>query len=356
MELSREEIERYNRQILIPEFGLEGQKKLKNASVLVIGAGGLGSPVLLYLTASGIGRIGVVEHDIVDLSNLQRQILYEEKEVGSKKIDAAGERLKNLNENITIQKHPTRLTRYNALEIVENYDLVIDGSDNFPTRYLVNDTCELLNKPFVYGAIHQFEGQVSVFNYNGGVTYRDLFDKPPAEDMAPNCSTAGVLGMMAGIVGSLQAIEAVKIITGIGRVLNGELLLIEVLSMNVRKIKILTNPEKRPITELIDYEAFCSSGNVLESITFEKFKELNKDDYQLIDVRSEREYLLANLGGELIPLEDLESKILSIKKDKTVVIHCQSGGRSKTAIRLLKEKYNFTNLINLEGGMNAIDS
>jgi sulfur-carrier protein adenylyltransferase/sulfurtransferase len=356
MELSKDEIERYSRQILIPEFGVEGQLKLKNASVLVIGCGGLGSPVLLYLTAAGIGRIGIIENDTVDSTNLQRQILFEEKHVGSKKIDAAAERISGLNQNVIIEKYSTRLNRFNALEIVEKYDLIVDGSDNFPTRYLVNDACEILNIPFVYGAIHQFEGQVSVFNFKGGVTYRDLFAKPPSSEMAPNCSTAGVLGMMAGIIGSLQALEAVKIITEIGKVLSGQLLLVEALSMSFRKIKIHTNLERESIQELIDYEAFCSSSNVLQNISFEKFMELNKNDYQLIDVRTEAEYLRANLGGELIPLDELESQIPRIKKDKTVVFHCQSGGRSQMAIRLLQEKYDFTNLVNLQGGMNAIDS
>jgi molybdopterin/thiamine biosynthesis adenylyltransferase/rhodanese-related sulfurtransferase len=357
MDLNQDEIARYSRQILIPSFGLESQKKLKNASVLVIGSGGLGSPVLLYLAAAGVGRIGIVENDIVDVSNLQRQILYDEKSKGKNKINIAAERLIALNENSIIERHPTRFSRFNAIKITNGYDLIIDGSDNFPTRYLVNDVCEILHKPFVYGAIHQFEGQVSVFNYKGGVTYRDLFSSPPPEEMAPNCAIAGVLGMMAGIVGSLQATEAIKILTGIGEVLSGKLLLIEALSMNFRKIRILRNSERPVITELIDYEKFCGLPNdALENISYESFIALNKEDVQLIDVREREEYDLNNLGGELIPLSEIESLLPRIKKDKTVVVHCQTGLRSKRAIVLLQDKYGYTNLLNLEGGLNAIDS
>ncbi len=357
MDLNQNEIARYNRQILMPSFGLVSQEKLKNSSVLVIGCGGLGSPVLLYLTAAGVGKIGIVDNDVVDVSNLQRQILFVENEVGKSKVETASSKLKELNQNVIIEKYSSRFNSFNAMDIVGKYDLVVDGSDNFPTRYLVNDVCEILNKPFVYGAIHQFEGQVSVFNYNGGCTYRDLFSSPPAEEMAPNCSTSGVLGMMAGIVGSLQATEAVKVLTGIGEVLSGKLLLIEALTMNFRKIKIVRNPERKKITELIDYYAFCGQNNTnLESITFANFKALNRNEIQLIDVREKAEYDINNLGGELMPLAEIEGFLPRIKKDKTVVVHCQSGIRSQKAIELLQKKYGYTNLLNLTGGLNAADS
>lgn len=355
MSFSKKELLRYDRQIKIPEFGLSGQRKLRESAVLVIGCGGLGSPVSMYLAAAGVGKLGLVENDLVDETNLQRQILYTEENVGKSKINQAEQRLKGLNEKVSIEKFSTRFDSSNALQIVENYDLVIDGSDNFPTRYLVNDACVLKNKPFISGAIYRFEGQVSVFNYKSGPTYRDLFASPPSEEMAPNCATAGVLGMMAGIVGSLQATEAVKVLTGIGETLSGKLLLIDALSMNFRKIKIVKNSDIPAITKLIDYEAFCSGdAEALESISFQRFKELNPEKVQLIDVREVNEYESDNLGGELIPLSELEQHIARIRRDGTVVIHCQSGMRSKQAIRLLKEKYGFDNLLNLEGGMNAI--
>ncbi|MCR9062495.1 MAG: molybdopterin-synthase adenylyltransferase MoeB [Cytophagales bacterium] len=357
MGLSKEELLRYNRQIRIPEFGLAAQEKLKAASVLVIGAGGLGSPVLMYLTAAGVGKIGIVENDIIDVSNLQRQVLFSEGEVGKEKITQAKKRLNTINGNVDIEIHSTRLTRINALEILKKYDIVLDGSDNFPTRYLVNDACEILNKPFISGAIYRFEGQVSVFNYSGGPTYRDLFEKPPSQEMAPNCATAGVLGMMAGIVGSIQATEAIKVLTGVGEVLSGKLLLIDALSMNFRKIRIQVNPKRKEITELIDYELFCNpNANTLESITFDEFLKLKPQIKQLIDVREPDEYVLNNLGGELMPLSEIEQYLPRIKQDGVVVVHCQSGMRSKRAIQLLKEKYGIGNLINLEGGLNAARS
>lgn len=357
MELTQEEISKYSRQILIPEFGMKGQAKLKNSSVLVVGCGGLGSPVLLYLTAAGIGKIGIVENDKVDLSNLQRQIMYSENSVGRNKIEETEERLKKLNKNVNIEKYSSRLTAKNALEIVEKYDVIVDGSDNFPTRYLINDACVLKKKPLVYGAIYRFEGQVSVFNYLDGPTYRDLFITPPSEEMAPNCATAGVLGMMAGIIGSIQATEVVKILTGIGEVLSGKLLLFDALSMSFRKISVNRNPNLIPITELIDYEAFCGfSDSNLKRITFKEFKERRQEITQLIDVREPEEYTLSNLGGQLMPLSELELHLSEIKRDGVVVVHCQSGVRSKKAIQILSEKHGFNNLINLEGGINASDS
>lgn len=357
MKLDSSEIQRYSRQILIPGFGLEGQQKLKESSVLVIGCGGLGSPVLMYLAAAGVGKIGLVEDDRIDSSNLQRQILYNEDALGLEKIEEAAKRLKSINKNTIIEKFKTRLSSKNALSIVEKYDVVVDGSDNFPTRYLVNDACVLREKPLVYGAIYRFEGQVSVFNYHGGVNYRDLFPSPPPEDMAPNCATAGVLGMMAGIVGSLQATEVIKVLTGIGEVLSGRLLLVEALNMNFRKVKILRSVDSKPITKLIDYEAFCGFNNEeIKSITFAQFKKKKEEFEQLVDVREENEYELDNIGGELMPLSSLDDFVAQIKREGKVLVHCQSGSRSLRAIKLLQEEYGFTNLINLEGGLNAVYS
>ncbi|MFT7420828.1 MAG: molybdopterin/thiamine biosynthesis adenylyltransferase/rhodanese-related sulfurtransferase [Algoriphagus sp.] len=359
MELSKEELHRYSRQVLIPEFGLEGQKRLKESSVLVIGCGGLGSPILMYLAAAGVGRIGIVEDDNVELTNLQRQVLYSGESVGKPKIEEAKKRIESINHNIEIETHFTRLTSNNALEIIEKYDLIVDGSDNFPTRYLVNDACVLKHKPFVYGAIYRFEGQVSVFNYKGGPTYRELFPIAPSAEMAPNCGTAGVLGMMAGIVGSLQATEVIKILTGLGQVLSGKLLIIEALSMNFRKVSIQRNSSIEPIMGLIDYEAFCSySEEELKSISYREFLRLKAiENVQLIDVREASEYELYNIGGELMPLSELGACVNGIKQDKTkVVIHCQSGLRSRKAIKLLSEKYGLLNLFNLEGGLMAVDA
>ena len=356
MSLSSQEYHRYSRQILIPEFGEKGQTLLKNAKVLVIGCGGLGSPILLYLAAAGIGTIGLVENDVVDESNLQRQILYSQAEIGKPKIEQTAERLTALNPLIKIEKHAHRLDSSNALQIFESYDLIIDGSDNFPTRYLVNDACILLNKPFVYGAIYRFEGQVAVFNYKNSASYRDLFPEPPTPEMAPNCAEAGVLGMMAGIIGSVQANEAIKVLTGIGQPLAGKLWVIDALSMNVRSFKIPKNPSLKPITQLIDYQEFCGLKSVnIPSISFEELCawQHQKRDFQLIDVREPKEFDIKNLGGELIPLSEIEQHLPRIRKDKTVVVHCQSGIRSQKAILLLKEKYGYQNLVNLDGGLSA---
>jgi len=290
--LEPEEIQRYNRQILIPEFGLNGQTRLKNAKVLVIGCGGLGSPILLYLTAAGVGTLGIVENDKIDISNLQRQILYSSLVVGLAKISETVNRLTELNPLVKIKQYPTRLCVGNALEIIKDYDIVIDGTDNFPTRYLVNDACVMLNKPFVYGAIHRFEGQITVFNHQNSATYRDLFPTPPPPEQAPNCAEAGVLGVLPGIIGSMQALEAIKVITNIGEPLSGKLLILDTLSMQSRIIRIPKMPDTPIITQLIDYEAFCGLKSV-NDITFETLQTLN--DYQLIDVREPYEYEAKNI-------------------------------------------------------------
>lgn len=352
--LTTEEYQRYNRQMLMPEFGLAGQVKLKAAKVLVIGCGGLGSPILLYLAAAGIGTLGIVENDIVDVSNLQRQVLYDSSSVTYTKISETEKRLNALNPFVKISKYPTRLTAENAFAIIKDYDIVIDGTDNFPTRYLVNDACAILNKPFIYGAIHRFEGHVAVFNHKGSATYRDLFPTPPPPEQAPNCAEAGVLGVLPGIIGSMQALEAIKVITEIGEPLSGKLLVLDTLSMQSRIIKIPKMPDTPKITQLIDYEAFCLSSDLTNKaeITHEQLVTLN--DYQLIDVRESHEYALKNIGGELMPLSELEKHLSKISRDKTVVVQCQSGVRSMKAIKLLQEKYGFDNLLNLKGGINSI--
>lgn len=364
MALSSEEIRRYDRQILLPELGIGGQEKLRNAKVLVIGCGGLGSPILLYLAAAGVGTLGIVENDTIQVSNLQRQILYTTEQVGASKLSQTEQRIKALNPFVDIYAYPTRLTATNALAIIEKYDIVVDGTDNFPTRYLVNDACILLNKPFVYGAIHRFEGQVALFNYKGNATYRDLFPEPPPPHQAPNCSEAGVLGVLPGIVGSMQALETIKAITGIGEPLAGKLLLIDTLSMQQRIIRIPKIPDSPPIEKLIDYEAFCGVASTdTPEIDYEEYMALHTQEqnlpeksYQLIDVREAHEYHTFNIGGELMPLSELEKYVPQIRRDKTVVVHCQSGIRSKKAIALLKEKYGYENLINLTGGLNAVSS
>jgi adenylyltransferase/sulfurtransferase len=346
-----EEFERYNRQMLMTEFGLNGQEKLKNAKVLVIGCGGLGSPILLYLTAAGIGTLGIVENDKIDITNLQRQILFTTFAVGLQKISETVNRLMALNPFVKIKQYPTLLNADNALEIIKDYDIVIDGTDNFPTRYLINDACVMLNKPFVYGAIHRFEGQVAVFNHQNSITYRDLFPTPPPPDQAPNCAEAGVLGVLPGIIGSMQALEAIKVITNIGEPLSGKLLILDTLSMQSRIIRIPKMPDTTKITQLIDYEEFCGLKST-NDITYEGLKALN--DYQLIDVREQHEYEVKNIGGELMPLSELEKHLPKISRDKAVVIYCQSGIRSQKAIKLLQENFGFTNLLNLTGGMNKI--
>ncbi len=350
---------RYSRQILIPEFGIVGQEKLNQAKVLVIGCGGLGSPVLLYLVAAGVGTLGFIDDDKVDESNLQRQILYGTESIGLMKAEEAKKRLNSLNPLINLEVYTTKLDSSNALEIFKNYDLIIDGTDNFPTRYLVNDACVLLNKPFVYGAIYRFEGQVGVFNYKNSATYRDLFPTPPTPEMAPNCAEAGVLGMMAGIIGSMQANEAIKVIAEIGEPLAGKIFMIDALSMTSRIFKIPRIPDTQKITQLIDYETFCGIDNgeetiekgekLIENISFEEMNEwrLKGIDFQLIDVREPHEYAVWNHGGELMPLSQIEQFIDIIHRDKPVIIHCQSGIRSMKAIKLLREKFNFTNLKNL---------
>jgi len=366
---SAAELARYNRHIIIPGFGMEAQEKLKKAKVLVVGAGGLGSPVLLYLAAAGIGTIGIVECDVVDDSNLQRQVLYGTADVGTAKAEAAKKRLLSLNPHIHIIIHDTELRSSNAMDIISAYDIVADGTDNFPTRYLVNDACVLMDKPNVYASIYQFEGQVAVFNYvdsNGerGPNYRDLYPVPPEPGEVANCSEAGVLGVLPGIIGSMQALEVIKIAAQTGDVLSGRLFLFDALSFETRTFNISRNPEN-PINgsnptlrALIDYEQFCgvpAMEKKIKNVSPEQLQDWQEEGivYQLIDVREQQEYDLVNLGGLLIPLDTIGDLPQKIDKDKKVVIHCKSGGRSAKAVRLLEEKYGFTNLYNLEGGLIA---
>ena len=355
--LSPEEIRRYSRHLLIPEFGTEGQLRLKAAKVAVIGCGGLGSPILLYLAAAGVGTLGIIDGDRVDESNLQRQVLYGTESVGKPKVEETAKRLQSLNPNVKIEAHFEQLTSQNALEILGDYDLVIDGSDNFPTRYLVNDACVLLNKPLVYGAIYRFEGQVAIFNYQNGPNYRDLFPTPPPPELAPNCAEAGVLGVLPGIIGSLQANEAIKLLAGIGEPLTGKLFVMDALTLTTRIIRIPRMPERPKIVELIDYDVFCGV-KIPESndeISSEELEEWLKSgvDFQLIDVRESYEYDIDNLSGELMPLSRLKDFIANISREKPVVIHCQGGMRSQKAIKQLREQYNFSNLKNLTGGIAA---
>ena len=369
IQFSKEELARYNRHIIIPEFGLESQQKLKAAKVLVVGSGGLGSPVLLYLAAAGIGTIGIVDFDVVDDSNLQRQILFGVESVGKPKVEAAKQRLLALNPFINIQLYNTQLTSQNALDIIREYDVVADGTDNFPTRYLVNDACVLTGKPNVYASIFQFEGQVSVFNEHNaggerGPNYRDLYPTPPPPGLVPSCAEGGVLGVLPGIIGSMQASEVIKVITGVGETLTGRFFIFDALNFETRTFKISKrkdNPltgETPTIKELIDYEQFCGMKAVEKPIKEISAKDLydwqvKGEKFQVIDVREPHEYDIVNISGELIPLSTVAANADRIEKDKKVVVHCKMGGRSAKAIRELEDKFGFQNLYNLKGGILA---
>lgn len=366
IKFTKEELERYSRHLIIPEFNIEGQRRLKNAKVLVIGSGGLGSPLLLYLTAAGVGTIGLVDFDVVDETNLQRQVLFSVDDVGKPKTSTAIQRLRGLNPHIKFIEHNTRLTSENALEILSNYDVIADGTDNFPTRYLVNDACVILEKPNVYASIFRFEGQVSVFNYtdqegNTGPNYRDLFPTPPPPGLVPSCAEGGVIGVLPGIIGSLQANEVIKVITGIGKPLIGRLFLFDALTFETRTLKVHKDPQQESIVKLIDYEMFCGIGQQdedtpdVKEITVQELENLKDQgaDFQLIDVREAYEYEIANLHGVLIPLAQIEDQVDQIASDKKVVVHCRSGVRSAQAIQTLEKKFGFKNLYNLKGGILA---
>lgn len=374
-EFSPGELSHYSRHFSIPEIGMEGQKKLKAARVLAVGTGGLGAPMLQYLAAAGVGTIGIVDFDVIEASNLHRQVLFGTSDVGRAKVEVARERLREINPHIEIRVHETRLTSENALEIMEDYDLVADGTDNFPTRYLVNDACVMLDKPNVHGSIFQFEGQVSVFNYvdpegNRGPNYRDLFPEPPPPGMVPGCAEAGVLGVLPGIIGCMQAGEVIKVLTGTGEPLAGKLFLFDALDFSTRTVRIEKN-EDNPltgsnpeITELIDYEAFCglpSNGEgaggerEVPEVSVEEFKSWREsgEKVELIDVREPYEREIAEIGGTSIPMDRLHDSAGEIPRDRKVVVHCRSGQRSAKAVRELRDSYGFDNLYNLKGGILA---
>lgn len=370
IKFSKEELERYSRHLIIPEFNIEGQRKLKAAKVLVIGTGGLGAPLIQYLAAAGVGTIGIVDFDVVEDSNLQRQVLFTRHDIGRPKVDAAKERVLAQNPHIKVKTYNTLFNSTNALEIARDYDLIADGTDNFPTRYLVNDVSVLLKIPNVYASIFRFEGQVTVFNYydengNVGPNYRDLFPTPPPPGLVPSCAEGGVIGVLPGILGSLQANEVIKVITGSGTNLSGRLFLFDALNFETRTLKIEKDPsnpltgDNPTLTELIDYESFCGFGidkkekreNIKEVDVFTLKEWLENDDLQLIDVREPYEYEIAHLNGELIPQSEILENVGKVSSSTKVVIHCRSGKRSADVIELLQDKYGFQNLYNLEGGI-----
>jgi sulfur-carrier protein adenylyltransferase/sulfurtransferase len=382
--LSNEEIARYSRHLILPEVGMEGQQKLKAAKVLCVGTGGLGAPLALYLAAAGVGTIGLVDFDTVDASNLQRQIIHSTSTVGKLKVDSAEIMLKGLNPFLNVVKHNTMLTSANALEIFKDYDVIADGTDNFQTRYLVNDACVLTGKPNAYGSIFRFEGQASVFATEEGPCYRCLYPEPPPPGLVPSCAEGGVLGILPGLVGVIQATEVIKLILGIGDPLIGRLLLVDALGMNFRTLKLRKNPDcpacgtHPTVTELIDYDQFCgipkpTSVGPLEvardkavaeaaivegipQITVEQLKKKldAKEDIFVLDVREPHEYPIANLGAPLIPVGSIESRIneIAAHKNDEVIIHCRSGARSQKAALALKAA-GFTNVSNLTGGILA---
>ncbi|MBD6620092.1 molybdopterin-synthase adenylyltransferase MoeB [Komarekiella sp. 'clone 1'] len=356
IQLTKDDYERYSRHLILPEVGMEGQKRLKAASVLCIGTGGLGAPLLLYLTAAGVGRIGIVDFDVVDTSNLQRQVIHGTSWVGKPKIESAKQRILEINPYCQVDLYETRLTSENALDILRPYDIVVDGTDNFPTRYLVNDACVLLNKPNVYGSIFRFEGQATVFNYEGGPNYRDLYPEPPPPGMVPSCAEGGVLGILPGIIGLIQATETVKIIMKQGNTLSGRLLLYNALEMKFRELKLRPNPIRPVIEKLIDYEQFCGIPQAkaeeakqqmeIQEMTVKELKELldsGAKDFVLLDVRNPNEYDIAKIPGSvLVPLPDIENgngvaKVKEILNGHRLIAHCKMGGRSAKALGILKE-------------------
>ncbi|MDX1545000.1 MAG: HesA/MoeB/ThiF family protein [Christiangramia sp.] len=343
---------RYIRQTRLPQFGKEGQEKLSKARVLVIGAGGLGIPVLQYLNAMGVGTLGIVENDKVDLSNLQRQVIYSEKDLGRSKIEVISAKLKAQNSETNIITFETFFHRDNAEEIATEFDLIIDCTDNFETRYLVNDICVIQKRPFVYGALHGFEGQVSVFNYNNGPTYRCLFPKMPEAGEIPDCNVNGVLGVLPGIIGTFQALEAVKLITGIGEVLSGKLLIYDGLRQSIHHMKFRKDAKNSDILELQDSHEIPCSMDSIEGSEFEKIRA--STEIQIIDVRSPEEFSGFSLEQSVnIPLDQLQNNIAFLDREKEIYLICQSGMRSRKAVEILKEK-KFTKLKNVEGGINSI--
>jgi molybdopterin/thiamine biosynthesis adenylyltransferase/rhodanese-related sulfurtransferase len=369
-ELTSEEMARYSRHLLLPEVGVEGQQRLKAAKVLCIGTGGLGSPLGFYLAAAGIGTLGLVDFDVVDASNLQRQILHSTRDIGRSKLDSAAEKLLALNPALNVVKHETRLSSANALSILKDYDIVADGTDNFPTRYLVNDACVLLGRPNAYGSIFRFEGQASVFATKEGPCYRCLYPEPPPPGLVPNCAEGGVLGILPGLVGVIQATEVIKLILGKGEPLIGRLLLVDALSMRFREFRLRKNPDcpvcgaHPTVTRLIDYEQFCGiapeppqESPMKNGIPQISVKELKRrvdagDDFLLLDVREPFEYQIANLGGKLIPQGEVPARLAEIDRERDIVVHCRSGARSQRIAEFLAQQ-GYAKVANLAGGILA---
>jgi len=366
--LSKEEILRYSRHLIMPEVGMEGQLKIKQAKVLCIGTGGLGAPLGLYLAAAGVGRLGLVDFDVVDSTNLQRQVLFGTKDVGTPKTEAAANRLRDLNPDIQIDTFETQLTSANAFELFKDYDIIVDGTDNFPTRYLVNDACVIMGKPNVYGSIFRFEGQITVFGAPGGPCYRCLYPEPPPPGLVPSCAEGGVLGVLPGIVGTIQAAEALKLIIGKGEPLIGRLLLFDALAMKFRELKLRKNPDcpvcgtHPTMKELIDYAEFCgirgeeapsTVTNIPEISPRELKSRLDRgDDIFVLDVREQHEYQICNIDGHLIPLGELPQRVHELDSSLEIVAHCKSGKRSAQAVEFL-QKAGFRKIHNLKGGILA---
>jgi len=369
-ELTTDELARYSRHLILPEVGEEGQRKLKAAKVLCVGTGGLGSPLAFYLAAAGVGTLGLVDFDVVDASNLQRQIIHSTADVGRKKLDSAAEKLAALNPALNIVKHETMLTSANALENLKDYDVVADGTDNFPTRYLVNDACVLLGKPNVYGSIFRFEGQASVFATEHGPCYRCLYPEPPPPGLVPSCAEGGVLGILPGLVGVIQATEVIKLIVGAGEPLIGRLLLVDSLAMRFRELKLRKNPEcpvcgpNPTVTRLIDYNQFCGIApaakeeakvkNGVPQITpLELKRRIDAgEDVFILDVREPFEYQIANIGGKLIPQNDVPQRLAELDRDREIIVQCKSGGRSQRIAEFLVQN-GYPQVVNLAGGILA---
>jgi sulfur-carrier protein adenylyltransferase/sulfurtransferase len=372
-ELTKDELSRYSRHLILPEVGEEGQRKLKAARVLCVGAGGLGSPLALYLAAAGVGTLGLVDFDVVDASNLQRQIIHSTADIGRKKLDSAEEKLKALNPALNVIKHDTRLSSANALDILKDYDVIADGTDNFPTRYLVNDACVLLGKPNAYGSIFRFEGQASVFATKDGPCYRCLYPEPPPPGLVPSCAEGGVLGILPGLVGVIQATETIKLILGKGSTLVGRLLLVDALNMRFRELKLRKNPEcpvcgaHPTVTQLIDYQQFCGIvpatkeeikvKNGVPQITVNELKRRIDagEDLFILDVREPFEYQIANIGGTLIPQGEVPQRLNEIDRDREIIVHCKAGGRSQRIAEYLKQS-GYPEVVNVAGGILAWSS
>ncbi len=366
-ELSTADLQRFSRHLILPQVGVEGQARLRAAKVAVIGAGGLGSPVILYLAAAGVGSLTIIDDDIVDITNLQRQVLHDSQSVGQPKVDSARNRIEALDPDISVTTYGERMTTENALEFLKGHDVVVDGTDNFATRYLINDACEILDIPWVYGSIHRFEGQLSVFNHDGGPGYRDIFPTPPPPEMAPSCAEAGVLGVLPGVIGSLQANEVLKIIMDIGNVLSGILMLYDALEMRFRGLKVSKDPGRRKAKVLLDIEESClddgiatadegSTSSMIQDIEPVAVHEKMKEGWKpyVIDVRTVGEATISSLHivNDLIPHIDLLSHIDTIPKEKEILLYCHHGRRSKIAAMVLeREGWNAEQLFNMEGGI-----